>query len=302
MKNKVKIALLGGDLRHYTAAVHLCKEPWEVCLWGMDIAKKEDSTLIFCKSYQEALQGAAAVILPLPTSVDGYTLNAPLNAAGESLKLRELLDAIDTGTLLVGGRIPHDFSVAANTKGIKTVDFFEREDFQIRNAYTTAEAALSIAMNSMTKEIRGAKVAITGYGRIAKCLVTLLLGMGAEVTVAARKDADLAFADVKGCHTLKIDEAQQNAGIQSMTHGFDVIYNTVPCWLFDRHFLENVDSHTFLIDLASAPGGVDICAAKELNSNVLWATSLPGKYAPVSAGKLIAGCVDRILSEEVTGV
>ena len=302
MKNKVKIALLGGDLRHYTAAVHLCKDPWEVFLWGMDLAKKEESSLIFCKTYQEAIEGAAAVILPLPTSVDGYTLNSPLNAEGESLKLRELLEVMDASTLLVGGRIPHEFSILANTKGVKTVDFFEREDFQIRNAYTTAEAALSIAMNSMTREIRGAKIAVTGYGRISKCLVDLLLGMGADVTVAARKDADLSFAEIKGAHPLKIDETQQSAGMQSLMHGFDVVYNTVPCWLFDRHFLENVDKNTFLIDLASAPGGVDICAAKELNSNVLWATSLPGKYAPLSAGQWIASCVDRILSGEVACV
>ena len=81
--------------------------------------------------------------------------------------------------------------------------------------------------------------------------------------------------------------------------GYDVIYNTVPHWLFGRDFLACADPKTFLIDLASVPGGVDIRAAKELGSNVLWATSLPGKYAPRSAGTLIGSCVDRILREEV---
>ena len=58
-----------------------------------------------------------------------------------------------------------------------------------------------------------------------------------------------------------------------------------------------------IIELASAPGGVDICAARELSSNVLWASSLPGKYAPYSAGALIAECVkDILLSEGVSGI
>jgi len=43
---------------------------------------------------------------------------------------------------------------------------------------------------------------------------------------------------------------------------------------------------------------VDICAAKEQGNNVLWATSLPGKYAPESAGRLIADWIENVLSEE----
>ena len=220
---------------------------------------------------------------------------------GTPLYLHRLLEMIPAGAILVGGRLPHDFCVAAESIGIRTFDYFLLEDFQIKNAYTTAEAALSIAMNSLNREIRGAKFAITGYGRIAKHLVRLLRNMEADVTVAARKDADLAWAALGGCRTLKLEDTSARAQIATcMSHGFDVIYNTVPTWLFDRSFLEAVDSKTFLIDLASAPGGVDICAAKELGSNVLWATSLPGKYAPVSAGEGIAVCVDKILCEEVS--
>ena len=81
-------------------------------------------------------------------------------------------------------------------------------------------------------------------------------------------------------------------------NGYDIIYNTVPSLLFDCAFLEQVDKKTFIIELASAPGGIDVCAAKELGSNVLWAASLPGKYAPESAGKLIGDCVNRIVEKE----
>ena len=98
---------------------------------------------------------------------------------------------------------------------------------------------------------------------------------------------------------MSLGKDRQNA-LERLCHGYDVIYNTVPHWLFDRPFLEEVERSTFLIDLASVPGGVDVCAAKELSSNVLWATSLPGKYAPMSAGALIADCVVSILNKEGT--
>ena len=71
----------------------------------------------------------------------------------------------------------------------------------------------------------------------------------------------------------------------------------MPFWLFDRDFLSRVDKSTFIVDLASAPGGVDIRAAKELGANVSWATSLPGKYAPRSAGAIVSECVQKLVSE-----
>ena len=299
MENKVKIALLGGDMRHYITACALSDKGWEVRLWGIERAMRGESVRI-CQSPKEALSEASAVILPLPASSDGYCLSCPMLTSVAPLYLHQLLDEIPREAVIIGGRIPHDFITAAESRGLRIFDYFLWEDFQIRNAYTTAEAAISIAMNSLDRELRGARVAVTGYGRIAKSLVRLLRALDSEVTVAARKDADLAWASLLGCHTVKIVEgAARESVAEALSQGFDVIYNTVPTWLFDRSFLMHVDRKTFLIDLASAPGGIDICAAKELGSNVLWATSLPGKYAPVSAGEGIAACVHRLLCEEV---
>jgi len=42
---------------------------------------------------------------------------------------------------------------------------------------------------------------------------------------------------------------------------------------------------------------VDFDAAKELGIKVIWALSLPGKVAPVTAGEIIKGTVINILQE-----
>ena len=296
MKNTKIIAFLGGDLRQYTAAEALAVDGAELRLWGMDHADRGGDVGLRVQHPVEAVSGASAVVLPLPASTDGVTLNCPFDSSQRHLRLEELLSYLSPATLLIGGRIPKDFAAQAESQGLRVRDYFEWEAFQIENAYTTAEAALSIAMNSLNRNISGARVAVTGFGRIAKHLVRLLLALNARVTVAARRREDLSWAESLGCDTLRIREGLL---LSPLAHGYDVIYNTVPHWLFTREFLEGMDSATFLIDLASVPGGVDIRAAKELGSNVLWATSLPGKYAPVSAGRLIASCVDRILREEV---
>ncbi len=298
MKNK--IAVLGGDLRQYTAALALCQKGWAVNLWGFNEKEEKETELRFCESYKEALDGVIGVVFPLPTSTDGVFLNCPFSTSYEKPRLSDIFPCIDECDIIIGGKIPTEFIKTAESKGFKVRDYFESEEFQIQNSYITAEAALSIAMNSLDKNICGSKIAVTGYGRIAKHLVKLLRGLGADVTVAARKSSDLAWGYCSGCSVLRLgDSSELKNNIYKLAHGYDIIYNTVPHWLFDRSFLENSDKKTFIIDLASVPGGVDIRAAKELGSNVLWAASLPGKYAPLSAGNLIASCVDDILHGEV---
>lgn len=297
MKNKTNVAILGGDLRQYIAARELSACGFSVKIFGIERAEWEDS-LVLCENLKSALADADAVVLPLPATVDGVLLSCPLARSETKVRLLEVIDAMESRSLLIGGKIPETVVASAEAAGIRVRDYFGSEAFQIRNAYTTAEAAISIAMNSLTKNLCGARVAVTGFGRISKHLVRLLLSLGARVTVAARKNEDLAWAETLGCATLRLYEGH---ALTELSHGFDVIYNTVPHWLFGRDFLEKCDRTTFLIDLASVPGGVDICAAKELGANVLWATSLPGKYAPDSAGRLIADCIETILREEGRG-
>ena len=52
-----------------------------------------------------------------------------------------------------------------------------------------------------------------------------------------------------------------------------------------------------VIDLASKPGGVDLDAAARLGKRVVWALSLPGKVAPVSAGRAIQQAIYHLLHE-----
>ena len=55
-----------------------------------------------------------------------------------------------------------------------------------------------------------------------------------------------------------------------------------------------------LLDLASAPGGFDHDWAKQHGYHVIWALSLPGKTAPVTAGRIISDSIRYMLNEEVS--
>lgn len=297
MKKHFKISILGGDLRQLAVADMLSAGYDNINIWGIrESAINDPSQYKLSNDLKETLENAEIVILPLPSSSDGVTLFCPLYDSAEKPKLSKIAENLSASSTVIGGKISAEFVSTAQKNGIRVLDYFESEDFQIKNAYTTAEAALSIAMNTLDKNIRGSRIAITGYGRISKHLCSLLRAIGAEVTIAARRDSDISWAESCGCRTLRITPDKKD-WLSSLEHGYDVIYNTVPFWLFDRDFLSKVDKRTFIVDLASAPGGVDIRAAKELGANVSWATSLPGKYAPKSAGMLVAECVQRLVRE-----
>lgn len=293
MNTQRRITFLGGDARQTIAARRLLSEECKILTFACE--QSESEPFEKCEALECALNSSDTVILPLPSSVDGASLNAPF-WQGEKIYLSQISDLLNFEgpcKLVIGGRIPEGFTANLQRKNIRVIDYFNSEAFQIENAYTTSEAALSIAMNNLKRNVRGASFAITGYGRIARTLTELLLKLGARVCVLARKESDLAWARLAGASTKRINADS----ISSLSKGYDVIFNTVPTWLFFEEFLLAVDKNTLIIDLASSPGGVDVSAAKKLSSRVLWAFSLPGKYAPESAGRLISDCIKDILSE-----
>ena len=138
-------------------------------------------------------------------------------------------------------------------------------------------------------------VAVTGFGRVAKALCRLLVAMGAQVTVGARKKSALQEAAMLGCRTHLLCGKDS---VASLCQGKAAVFNTVPHWIFDAAALSQIPRDVLLIDLASAPGGFDAEAARALGIPVIWALSLPGKYAPVSAGEIIAETVLSLLGGE----
>ena len=50
-----------------------------------------------------------------------------------------------------------------------------------------------------------------------------------------------------------------------------------------------------ILDMASAPGGVDYEACKELGISAALLPGLPGKYAPASSAEILAEKIERTL-------
>ncbi len=288
------VAILGGDTRQLSLAAKLAEEGLLVRAFGLPPESLPSGVELFL-DWERAIAGATVVLLPLPASPDGIHLNLPLSPGTDRPLLSDVFASLPSGALLAGGKLTPTAKAALEEQGTCYFDYFDSEELQQKNALPTAEGAVSILMREIPRTVNGLSVGVTGYGRVARALTELLLAMGAEVTVAARKRADIAAAAAHGCHTVHLTGGDSLAAIAKRN---TVIFNTVPHWIFSKDILAQMRRETLIIDLASAPGGVDATAAAAQGIRVIWALSLPGKYAPATAGEIIAQTLLSYIKKE----
>ena len=286
MTENIKIGVIGGDLRQLVAAQEIAAEGCEAAVYGFDEYEGNFGMATKCVNLADAVRKSDFIILPLPYSLDGIHLNTP-NSQTE-IHLDELFNLFEPGQIILAGK-----TGGLNIDGVKIIDYYNREEFIILNALPTAEGAVNIAMQELPGMISNSKILIMGYGRIGKFLAHKLYGLHAQIYISARRHEDLAWIEAFGYTGLTY------AQIDSHLPEFDVIFNTVPALLLDESRLARVKKDCVIIDLASNPGGVDFISAKNLGRNVIWALSLPGKYAPASAGKILSRTVKLIMDEEL---
>ena len=179
----------------------------------------------------------------------------------------------------------------AEERGLLLRDYFAREELAILNAVPTAEGAIQIAMEELPITLHEARVLVVGFGRVGRALAPRLQALGARVTVAARRYEQRSLAQSMGLGTERADR------LPDWLCGYDLVVNTAPARVLGVEELSALKEGALVIDLASKPGGVDMAGAAALGVRVVWALSLPGKVAPVSAGRYIMDTVYHIMEE-----
>lgn len=290
---KCVIAVLGGDKRMDFAARELISLRYDVREWGR---REGDDAAAFSKIAREWLADVDVLMLPLPTSLDGIHLFTPNLGSEQKLRMDTLFSSASQKLFLVG-RLSEALRSRAERDNIRKIDYFENEILQLKNALPTAEGAIEIAMRELPVVLDGTKVAIIGFGRIGEVLAAKLKALGAKVTVFARRPDVCTRAELLGYLAKRITPTATGEYSLDFDTKTRVIFNTVPSRLLTKDVLKTLSRDCLIIDLASAPGGVDMSAAKELGIPAIWATALPGKCAPESAGVILGQTVHSILLE-----
>lgn len=273
---------LGGDRRQLYAAAAARESGAEVYLCGLEQAETDLPML----PQEELFRRCETIVLPLPVTRDGRTAFAPF--AAQPIVLDEALAEQCVGKRVVGGMTDRLPDCSPGWKKVSVQDYYAREELTTGNAFLTAEAALALAITETEGSLLGARCLVTGFGRIGKALCAMLRGIGARVDCCARRPEDLAMIKALGCGALHYAD---------LTGAYSMVFNTVPAPVLGQRQLARLAPDTVLMELASAPGGIDLAAAEQLHLRVIAAPSLPGRVSPRAAGQLLWQTITNMMEE-----
>lgn len=207
----------------------------------------------------------APEVTHLLLDVPSFGADGRLRGGGE---LKRILEMLPSDIVVVGGNLMHPA-----LEGYQVIDLLKDAQYLAVNAAITADCALQVAAPLLTTTFADSPALIIGWGRIGKCLGQLLRAVGADVTIAARKETDRAMIRALGF------AAVDTGGISDLLSKYRLLFNTVPELILHKGELRGC-RNCVKIDLASKPG---------INGDdVVWARGLPGIHAPESSGRLIA--------------
>lgn len=231
---------------------------------GDEMMRKE---LICCPPANDALRFCGSYLTGIGlTTTDTYGPGVthwllPVPASGS--QITEASGGAARGVVICGGNLDHPL-----LRNHRTLDFLKDPYYLADNAAITAQCAIRL-LNEHLADLYNSRILILGWGRIGKCLGKLLQQIGVHVTIAARKEADLAMIHALGYQAVPICETSREIRC------YDAVLNTVP-----EMVLPGLEFEGIAIELASKPG--------MSGPNIIPARGLPGKMAPEKSGELIA--------------
>jgi len=290
MLTGIKMAFVGGDARIIEVIKQASELDASIILIGFDQLETPLPDTVKKGLAPDVLAGVDAVVLPVSGVDEEGKVQAQFSS--ELLVLDDThFDALPGHVQIFTGIARKRLTAACQERGLRLIKLMELDEVAILNSIPSAEGAIQYAMQHTDFTIHGSNAVVLGFGRCGITLARMLHGIGAKVTVCARREADLARVqemNVAACAMTDIREAVQGA---------DLIFNTVPSPILTADVLAKVPKSCVIIDIASAPGGTDFRFADKRGIKAMLAPSLPGIVAPRTAGQILARTVCRLLGE-----
>lgn len=286
------IAVIGGDRRNLSMAVYFLEKGYRVICYGTQRFEEgmRHRNYACAASLAQTIENADIIVGGIPFEKNGIITSPEVLP---DMYIEEMLNYMRTGKKIFGGLLTQEFCENCAKAGACCFDFMRDETITILNTVATAEGAILEALQNKDTNIHNSNSLVLGYGRCGRVLCEKLKGMSANVSVCSRKREERAGAEVFGINTLDMKSLKRRIG------EFEYIYNTIPAITLTGNTLKNVRKDVLIIDIASAPGGVDYNAAKSMGIKALHCLGLPGKCAPrVSAEILGNYVIEKLMLSE----
>ncbi len=261
-----KITVIGGDNRLKILKTKLENSGYSVDSLGLNENDKGD------------ISTSQVIVLPVPTTKDGVTVFTPLTK--RSIPLSFISENTNLEQLIL--------CCNYSFQNKNCVDYGALDSYALLNSVPTAEGAIKIAIENTDYTLWKSKVLVIGYGRVGKILANRLKAMGCDVTVSARKPADLALAEALGFSYINTGQ------LNFKPLEYDIIFNTVDVKVIEDSSLKSCTAD-LILDISSK-GGLSLDTANNLGIKALKAPGLPGIIAPKIAAEILTNTVTHIIN------
>ncbi len=228
------------------------------------------------EDYLNFARKADVLILPSPLTRDGiYVRGTP------GVDVSAIFAVLKDHALVFAGALPLPY----RQRSVSYINYSEDEEYVLEMAYITAEGTLGHLLSEYGGIVRGSRIVITGWGRIAKYMYSMLCPFTENLSVILRKPELIDILNQNGISAFSF------GGLCDVCQDADIVINTVPELVIDGRVLKCMRHDVYLIDLASRPGGIDMHMAHEYGLEAVHLLALPGKCAPKSAGYALGKCI-----------
>lgn len=246
--------------------------------------------IYYYKDLEKIIDDSDVIIAPMSSTDENCRLKATF--INEDIYLDEKFFnkiAAEKGKKFVIGIARDKVKKQLESRNIKYFELARLDDIAIFNAIPTAEGAIKIAIEETDFTLFNSNILTFGLGKVGLTLAWRLKMLGANSYAVTRNEAAAARGSDLGLNMLTYDR------LDALFPQIDIIFNTVPALIITEDEINKCKSNTLIIDLASAPGGVDFDAADKKNIRAILALGLPGKVAPMTAGKILADKIPKLL-------
>ncbi|WP_100487730.1 dipicolinic acid synthetase subunit A [Sporolactobacillus pectinivorans] len=285
------IVILGGDARQIEVIDKLIGLDARLSLVGFDQLDRNFNGAVKAKMEEVDAGTVDSVILPVSgTDKDG---NVETTFSNESIKLTQgWLDQTPEHCTIYSGISTAYLDKVSHETNREVVKLFERDDVAIYNSIPTVEGAIMMVIQNTDITIHHAHVIVLGLGRTGVSLARAFHALGAYVKVGDRRPEHIARAVEMGVDAFYLKN------LADEVHDNEICINTIPALVLTSRVLSRMPSGSFIIDLASLPGGTDFRYAKKRGIKAIITPGLPGLVAPKSAGRIIANVMVELLQEK----
>ncbi|MBO4343448.1 MAG: hypothetical protein J5844_02210, partial [Clostridia bacterium] len=203
MKTDIKVGFLGGTERQIISAKKIASYGYETAVCGFEKYNGNFGLCTRIKNLSDLALMSDVLILPLPATTDGKTVNAPFSE--KSINLSEVFSAKLENKPVLYGNCGNIIEKYASEYNIRTFDYYV-EELKNKNAVLTAEGVIEIALREMKSSLYESKCLVAGYGRIGRVLSERLKAFGTEVYASARRKEKLEEAKRNGINPVKNEE------------------------------------------------------------------------------------------------